>query len=171
MRKLYVTIFFVLFSNRLSAQDSLIILGTENPLSDVIVKIDLLRVCSSPTDNIPNHYFVIDGNKIDLRVSIDYSSIFICDPLPPWLNNYLNANLGKLPSGEYELNIFFVDSDEDVITGTPFQLGPFVESVFFQVEELKIIPVLSMISLLLMMLILLITGVFRLNKHGKLTNK
>ncbi|MFK8013086.1 MAG: hypothetical protein AB8B80_13685 [Marinicellaceae bacterium] len=158
-------VLLMLFTFRSIAQEPIIILGTDNPLSEVIVKIDLLRVCSNPTNNVPNYFVEKDGNTINLRISFyQLPNTVLCDPLPPWVTSYLDANLGQLEPGEYELNIFLVPSNESVITGTPVNFGPFLNPVFFQVLNLKSIPTLSSYALIICALMLFFTGILILRK-------
>ena len=166
MRKLCLLFILLIFSIKSLAQEPIIILGADNPLTDVILNIDLARLCSHPTDNIPNHYFEINNNTIDLRISIHpASAIFACDPPPPWVQSFLEVNFGKLAAGDYELNVFFVNSDESVIDGTPFQSGPYHNPIYFSVASLQVIPAMNFLSMISMSLSLLFFGIFYLKKQ------
>jgi hypothetical protein len=154
MKYILFLLIFVAYNSQ--AQNSLEILGNDSPLSDVIVRIDLLRVCSHPTENDPNHHIERDRSAINLRISINNGG-FPCDPAPPQFNSFMDINLGALESGEYLLNIFFVDSSEDVVTGTPFLMYPYHEPYYFQVAH--IIPTLSLSSLIFIVVVLLMLGI------------
>jgi hypothetical protein len=161
MKYILFLLIFVAYNSQ--AQESLEIQGIDSPLSDVTVIIDLSRVCSHPTSNEPNFYIEKDENIINLRISIFHSSIIPCDPPPPFVNSFMEINLGSLDSGAYELNILFVDSDESVITGTPFLMYPYHEPIYFQVAH--IIPTLSLSSLIIMLVVLFMFGLGMLHKY------
>lgn len=154
MKYLLLTLMFLPIVSK--AEIPLEIIGNDSTLNDIIVRLDLLRVCSNPTDNNPNFHIQRNGNIIDLRISITYSDVIPCDPPPPQFASDIEINLGRLDSGDYQLNIVFVDSDESVITGTPLVLNPYHEPFYFHVPYS--VPVMNWRLSLMLLTILLITA-------------
>lgn len=151
----------MLFQLPVNAQE--IIFNTSS-YDETIVTIDLFRVCSYISTISPNHYIEISNNQVDLTISIDreFPSNLPCDPLPPWINNYTQFNLGLLSPGNYNLNILFVGNSETPNSTNGFLLYPFNHPYGFSIAA--IIPTLDWYSLLLLT-VLLIYSTKRLRKY------